>query len=418
MRFPFLNLSVSSSLSHVRFLLKSTLLATFVIFANGQSNLQSGLVAWYPFDGNASDMSGNGNHGTVNGATLGTDRHGQLNKAYSFDGVNDKIEISGYKGITGNLARTVSCWFRGNQTNGQGGYLIRWGSDGAQKRWWCVFNNASSDGNPLGLRLSISHGYKVGTTNILSSNWYFFTVSMESNSNLSVVDLYLNGQIENPSHTFNPQVLVATGNLWDVNIGNDFNGSIDDIRIYDRALSATEVLALYNLEKPKIPLTDSNFQTAVNLWFSDETNATATYGHISDWNVSAVTNMMNAFLNRTSFNENIGSWDTSSVTSMKAMFKNASSFNQPIRDWNVSSVTNMDSMFKGSQSFDQPIGSWDVAQVITLREIFHGASAFNQPIGDWNVSRVNSLMSTFNGASSFNQDISNWNISPNNMAGT
>ena len=38
-----------------------------------------GLVAWYPFDGNASDMSGNGNHGTVNGATLGTDRHGQAN---------------------------------------------------------------------------------------------------------------------------------------------------------------------------------------------------------------------------------------------------------------------------------------------------------------------------------------------------
>ena len=89
MRLSFLNLSVSSSLSHIRFLLWSTLLATFVIFANGQSNLQSGLVALYPFDGNASDMSGNGNHGTVNGATLGTDRHGQIGKAYHFDGVDD-----------------------------------------------------------------------------------------------------------------------------------------------------------------------------------------------------------------------------------------------------------------------------------------------------------------------------------------
>ena len=69
------------------------MLATFVIFANGQSSLQSGLVAWYPFDGNASDMSGNGNHGTVNGATLGTDRHGQANRAYSFDGVDDYIEV-------------------------------------------------------------------------------------------------------------------------------------------------------------------------------------------------------------------------------------------------------------------------------------------------------------------------------------
>ena len=49
--------------------------------------LQQGLVD--TFDGNASDMSGNGNHGTVNGATLGTDRHGVAGKAYSFDGVDD-----------------------------------------------------------------------------------------------------------------------------------------------------------------------------------------------------------------------------------------------------------------------------------------------------------------------------------------
>ena len=52
-----------------------------------------GLVAWYPFDGNASDMSGNGNHGTVHGATLGHDRHGEVGKAYSFDGVDDKITL-------------------------------------------------------------------------------------------------------------------------------------------------------------------------------------------------------------------------------------------------------------------------------------------------------------------------------------
>ena len=54
------------------------------------------------------------------------------------------------------------------------------------------------------------------------------------------------------------------------------------------------------------PLNDSNFQTAVNLWFSDEANATATYGHISDWNTSAVTNMYNAFKDKTAFNEDIG----------------------------------------------------------------------------------------------------------------
>ena len=51
----------------------------------------NGLVGWWGFNGNAQDGSGNGNHGTVNGATLTTDRFGNQNGAYSFDGVDDYI---------------------------------------------------------------------------------------------------------------------------------------------------------------------------------------------------------------------------------------------------------------------------------------------------------------------------------------
>jgi hypothetical protein len=53
----------------------------------------NGLVGWWPFNGNANDESGNGNHGTVNGATLAADRFGNAGKAYSFDG-DDYINIS------------------------------------------------------------------------------------------------------------------------------------------------------------------------------------------------------------------------------------------------------------------------------------------------------------------------------------
>ena len=56
-------------------------------------------------------------------------------------------------------------------------------------------------------------------------------------------------------------------------------------------------------------ITDANFQDAVNLWFSDEANATHTYGHIRDWNVSAVTDMSEAFMDRSTFNEDISGWD-------------------------------------------------------------------------------------------------------------
>ena len=57
------------------------------------SELERGLVGWWKFDGDATDSSGNGNDGTVNGATLTTNRHGQANSAYSFDGVNDYIQV-------------------------------------------------------------------------------------------------------------------------------------------------------------------------------------------------------------------------------------------------------------------------------------------------------------------------------------
>ena len=73
--------------------------------------MQQGLDSRYPFDGNASDMSGNGNHGIVYGATLETDRNGVVGKAYSFDGVDDKIKIP-HSILNGNHELTVSFWFK------------------------------------------------------------------------------------------------------------------------------------------------------------------------------------------------------------------------------------------------------------------------------------------------------------------
>ena len=106
--FDFLNshrftLGISSYLIFGFFALSS-------LISFGQNSLQTGLVAWYPFDGNASDMSGNGNHGTVNGATLSTDRHGQTNKAYQFDGVDDFIIITANSSLNIVAAGSLSFW--------------------------------------------------------------------------------------------------------------------------------------------------------------------------------------------------------------------------------------------------------------------------------------------------------------------
>ena len=72
----------------------------------------NGLVGWWPFNGNANDESGNGNNGTVNGATLTADRNGKANSAYSFDGVNDFIEVAQNQTLNNVSSFSISIWYK------------------------------------------------------------------------------------------------------------------------------------------------------------------------------------------------------------------------------------------------------------------------------------------------------------------
>ena len=67
--------------------------------------------------------------------------------------------------------------------------------------------------------------------------------------------------------------------------------------------------------------TKATLQTAVQLWVNDQDAALSTYGHISGWGVSAITNMAQLFKDLQTFDEDISSWDTSSVTDMRYMFR-------------------------------------------------------------------------------------------------
>ncbi|MBP7496458.1 MAG: LamG domain-containing protein [Bacteroidales bacterium] len=79
---------------------------------NEGNDLSKGLVAMYPFNGNANDESGNGNNGTVKGATLTADRFGNANKAYSFNGTNNYIETNSSTYFVLNNKFTISCWIK------------------------------------------------------------------------------------------------------------------------------------------------------------------------------------------------------------------------------------------------------------------------------------------------------------------
>ena len=116
------------------------------------------------------------------------------------------------------------------------------------------------------------------------------------------------------------------------------------------------------------PQNKAELQAAVDLWVSDQASAESTYGHISGWDVSAITDMSSLFQDKTTFNDDIGDWDVSNVTNMKNMFGgwDGSNFNQDISSWDVSSVTNMDAMFQQAQLFNQDISSWDVSNVTEM----------------------------------------------------
>ena len=138
-------------------------------------------------------------------------------------------------------------------------------------------------------------------------------------------------------------------------------------------------------------MTDSNIYTARDAWLSNPTAAEATYGHISTWDTSGVTNMYRLFCASVSsssscntaaasFNDDIGAWDTSGVTTMKEMFISTSSFNQDISGWAVHNVKSMYQMFHGALAFDQDLG-WCLDDDVDLVYAFYYSGCYSTSCG-------------------------------------
>ncbi|MBT7924148.1 MAG: LamG domain-containing protein, partial [Opitutae bacterium] len=230
-------------------------ISLFGLVFPAQADLTSGLVAHYPFDGNASDMSGNGNHGTVNGATLGTDRHGVAGKAYGFDGVDDYILLNSLSlGTTYSLAawirpleETDSDWFNIMSNNGQ----PQWGMPDQS--------------------LSIQLHARITGSSLLRHQWTQVALVRDGGSHtlykMGLPDGTLNSIQGNDAYSVIGAYQYASAGL---SAREPFNGSIDDVRIYDRALSAVEVAALYQLEAPADPNSDAD---ADGFTYAQETEA-------------------------------------------------------------------------------------------------------------------------------------------------
>ena len=236
------------------------------------AGLNDGLVAWYPFNGNANDASGNGRDGIVNGATLTNDRFGNPNSAYTFT-LDEYIQTTKNIGISGNADRTISLWFEADVWGGYGGapitgYMVLWGSGTGGYTTLLFPSPYDGLGGHLSYRFSMDGDYdnvqSQPVTNILGS-WHHLVWTYMTNLGNSC--FYLDGNLLINYYGW----FGAPGNLLyttDTPLtighpsGRSFEGVIDDVRIYNRALSASEVQSLYLLENANtISVENANIQS-------------------------------------------------------------------------------------------------------------------------------------------------------------
>jgi len=207
-----------------------------------QTKPDSGLIAYWPFNGNANDESGNNHDGGLNGGVLLTnDRFGNPESAYAFDGINGRIHyplLWGFNEAPNYL--TMAAWFNYAQTESEGKILYH---------GWTGEFQLLAVGDTAAGGVHLSSGWYSAHTAIVPNTWYFIVAIWEKGDKLS---LYLDGILADtlsvPDEPLGIQASLYFSSIGSYNqsAGAFFTGMIDDIRIYDRALSGNEIDSLFS----------------------------------------------------------------------------------------------------------------------------------------------------------------------------
>ncbi len=238
--------------------MKNILLTAIVIFglttismAQVPNNVPTnGLCGWWPFTGNANDLSVNGNNGTVYGATLTTDRFANLNSAYRFNNVLDYISIPEPSVNLGqpNTAGTISLWFKDNLTTPSfNGVFLH--SDGGGYIYGRV-EQTPSNGFKIYHRCPSSNNEPLSTSSYNNQIWNNVIIVMDGiNGNYN---FFLNGiLVPSLSFSFPPNLnYYNASRVWQIgsisfDTYHQYKGDLDDIGIWNRALTQLEISALY-----------------------------------------------------------------------------------------------------------------------------------------------------------------------------
>ncbi len=236
-------------------LVRGACLLTSLILASHLSAQTADLVAHYPLNGDAQDVSGSGLHGTITGALATADRFGNSNGALLFVNDADRVDCGNPVAFNFSGAFSISAWVKVDGTR-ENPYIV--------SKYDFDFGTFTSSPHSYGLGLagasvpyafvSGDAGYAdtIGFSGPLSAgSWYAVAMTYDGN----VLTLYRNGSpvsavFAGPLPPFVNSVPLTIGGT---SVGQVFGGAIDDVRIYSRGLSGAEVLAQFTADLPASP---------------------------------------------------------------------------------------------------------------------------------------------------------------------
>lgn len=220
-------------------------------------NLMTGLVGYWPFCGNANDESGNGNNGTVNGASLTSDRFGNTNSAYEFDGIDDHIIVQDNQifSVLGNASYTASAYVKFNSMPASAQNILGQGDGDGQyeNKFFRLYGQNSQFSGHIRGNLSDPFDTRCNDSIVSPTTWHHIAMVRDYGNTLK---LYIDGQLKSTqtditgiANPYTNQRDIVMGAFFDANSNAYFNfleGSLDDICIWNRALTNQEINQLTN----------------------------------------------------------------------------------------------------------------------------------------------------------------------------
>jgi hypothetical protein len=224
------------------------------------SNLSQGLAAWYPFNGNANDESGNGNNGAVIGCQLFPDRLGNNNGSYFFNGNDNLIRAENSPSLNIQNSISLSAWFKTddpdiNHNDNESSVIIAKARTHYSRSYSIFFADQSFSGDSLGSQLfETNNAYypNIIASNYWNNEWHLISSTYDYSSGISKI--FIDGQLKNTLNIGQVNLMQTTVPLT---LGcylsplsspyrGFYHGALDDIRIYNRAITSEEILCLYN----------------------------------------------------------------------------------------------------------------------------------------------------------------------------